>query len=53
MALIEYNPRYFPEPEKFKPSRWHEQEKNSLPDAFTAFSVGVFLPPDSENDMIC
>ena len=25
----------------FLPSRWYDQEKNGLPDAFTAFSVGT------------
>src|ERR1700733_9098900 len=34
----EYNARYFDDPEKFKPSRWHGVENES--EAFTAFSVG-------------
>ncbi len=41
MRFLEYNPRYFEEPEKFKPSRWYGVPAES--DMFTAFSVGVFL----------
>lgn len=44
-TLIEYNPRYFPEPEKFIPSRWYEQEKEGLADKFTAFSIGTLRAP--------
>jgi hypothetical protein len=36
---IEYNPRYFPEPEKYKPSRWYG-EKTSPKVEFSAFSFG-------------
>jgi cytochrome P450 len=48
---VEYNPRYFDEPEKFKPSRWYDLEKDS--ELFTAFSIGSsidyhkFLPPSA------
>ncbi|KAG7441096.1 cytochrome P450 [Guyanagaster necrorhizus] len=38
MVGVQYNPRYFDEPEKFKPSRWHGISNES--EAFTAFSVG-------------
>ncbi|KAK0474149.1 cytochrome P450 [Armillaria novae-zelandiae] len=38
MVGIQYNPRYFEEPEKFKPSRWHGISNES--EAFTAFSIG-------------
>lgn len=34
----EYNPRYFDEPEKFKPSRWSGISPES--EAFSAFSIG-------------
>lgn len=36
----EYNPRYFDEPEKFKPSRWYGLSSSDS-EAFTAFSIGV------------
>lgn len=36
----EYNPRYFPDPNAFKPSRWYEQETTDKSDMYTAFSVG-------------
>ncbi|KAF5314662.1 hypothetical protein D9611_007187 [Ephemerocybe angulata] len=35
---LEYNPRYYDEPETFKPSRWYGASKEG--DNFTAFSVG-------------
>jgi hypothetical protein len=35
----EYNPRYFPEPEKYKPSRWYGI-KTSPEVEFSAFSIG-------------
>ncbi|PBK68763.1 cytochrome P450 [Armillaria solidipes] len=38
MVGVQYNPRYFEEPEKFKPSRWHGVSNES--EAFTAFSIG-------------
>ncbi|CAK5274668.1 unnamed protein product [Mycena citricolor] len=38
MVGAQYNPRYFDEPEKFKPSRWHGLPPDS--EQFTAFSVG-------------
>jgi hypothetical protein len=41
-TLIEYNPRYLDEPEKFKPSRWYYIEYES--ETFTAFSIGVWNP---------
>ncbi|KAH8110759.1 cytochrome P450 [Phellopilus nigrolimitatus] len=40
MVGIQYNPRYFPDPYVYKPSRWYEQESSNVPDAFTAFSIG-------------
>ncbi|KAJ2933974.1 hypothetical protein H1R20_g3143, partial [Candolleomyces eurysporus] len=39
MVGVQYNARYFDEPEKFKPSRWYGLSLNDA-DAFTAFSVG-------------
>lgn len=42
--LLEYNPRYFDEPEKFKPSRWYGVPAES--EVFTAFSVGEFSLQD-------
>lgn len=42
LALLEYNPRYFPDPTAYKPSRWYAQESSNEPDAFTAFSIGRF-----------
>ncbi|TEB34368.1 cytochrome P450 [Coprinellus micaceus] len=38
MVGLQYNPRYFEDPESFKPSRWCGVSKDS--DAFTAFSIG-------------
>jgi len=38
MVGVQYNPRYFEEPEKFKPSRWYGLPSDS--ELFTAFSVG-------------
>lgn len=35
----EYNPRYFDEPEKYKPSRWYGMRSQDS-EEFTAFSVG-------------
>ncbi|KAG6918369.1 hypothetical protein DXG01_015021 [Tephrocybe rancida] len=35
---IQYNPRYFPDPEEFKPSRWYGISSES--EAFSAFSLG-------------
>ncbi|EJD08595.1 cytochrome P450 [Fomitiporia mediterranea MF3/22] len=40
MVGIQYNPRYYPDPLVYKPSRWHAQESSDMPDAFTAFSIG-------------
>ncbi|KAJ2933973.1 hypothetical protein H1R20_g3142, partial [Candolleomyces eurysporus] len=39
MVGVQYNPRYFDEPEKFKPSRWYGLSLSDT-DAYTAFSVG-------------
>ncbi|KAL0960014.1 hypothetical protein HGRIS_011664 [Hohenbuehelia grisea] len=38
MIGVQYNPRYFDEPEKFKPERWYGVAPES--EGFTAFSVG-------------
>ncbi|KAF4593401.1 hypothetical protein EYR38_009115 [Pleurotus pulmonarius] len=38
MVGLQYNPRYFDEPEKFKPTRWEGISGDS--EAFTAFSFG-------------
>lgn len=37
----EYNPRYFDEPEKYKPSRWYGVSNES--EIFSAFSVGTYI----------
>lgn len=37
-CVLEYNPRYYPEPEKFIPSRWYGEDKA---DSITAFSFGT------------
>lgn len=39
LFLIENNPRYFPEPEKYKASRWYGLSNDS--EAVSAFSVGA------------
>ena len=36
----EYNPRYFPDPYEFKPSRWYNAEGVVESEAYTAFSIG-------------
>lgn len=43
--IAEYNDRYFDEPEKYKPSRWHDIPMDS--EIFSAFSLGVltYLQP--------
>ncbi|KXN80680.1 Cytochrome P450 4d8, partial [Leucoagaricus sp. SymC.cos] len=38
MIGVQYNPRYFDEPGKFKPSRWYGVPADS--EMFTAFSIG-------------
>ncbi|KAH0580883.1 hypothetical protein H2248_012042 [Termitomyces sp. 'cryptogamus'] len=38
MIGIQYNPRYFDEPEEYKPSRWYNISSES--EAFSAFSIG-------------
>ncbi|TFK38021.1 cytochrome P450 [Crucibulum laeve] len=38
MVGVQYNPRYFDEPEKYKPSRWYGVTNES--EAFSAFSIG-------------
>ncbi|KAF9531001.1 cytochrome P450 [Crepidotus variabilis] len=38
MVGIQYNPRYFPDPTSFRPSRWYGLSNDS--DSFSAFSVG-------------
>ncbi|KAG6901989.1 hypothetical protein C0995_005948 [Termitomyces sp. Mi166 len=38
MIGVQYNPRYFDEPEKYKPSRWYNISSES--EAFSAFSIG-------------
>ncbi|KAF8135993.1 cytochrome P450 [Mycena galopus ATCC 62051] len=38
MVGVQYNPRYFEDPEKYKPSRWYGLPADS--EQFTAFSVG-------------
>jgi len=37
MVGLQYNPRYFDEPEKYKPSRWYGISND---DAFSAFNIG-------------
>jgi len=39
MIGVQYNPRYFPQPEKYKPSRWYGA-KTSAEVEFSAFSIG-------------
>ena len=46
--LTEYNPRYFDEPEKYRPSRWYGISND---EAFSAFSIGmcmVFPTPSNQ-----
>jgi cytochrome P450 len=38
----EYNPRYFDNPEEYRPSRWYGVSNES--EAFTAFSIGQSTP---------
>ncbi|KAF9467919.1 cytochrome P450 [Collybia nuda] len=38
MVGVQYNPRYFDEPQKYKPSRWYGSVNES--EAFSAFSIG-------------
>lgn len=37
--VIEYNPRYFEEPDEYRPSRWYGKENEA--EAVTAFSIGA------------
>jgi len=37
LTLTEYNPRYFDEPEKYKPSRWYGISND---ESFSAFNIG-------------
>jgi len=37
MVGVQYNPRYFDEPEKYKPSRWYDISNDQ---SFTAFNIG-------------
>jgi len=39
MVGVQYNPRYFDEPEKYKPSRWYDISND---EAFSAFNLGAF-----------
>lgn len=39
--LSDHNPRYFPEPESYNPSRWAGKEND--PEALPAFSLGTSL----------
>ncbi|THU93650.1 cytochrome P450 [Dendrothele bispora CBS 962.96] len=39
MIGVQYNPRYFPDPHTYKPSRWHGLG-NMDSEGFTAFSIG-------------
>jgi cytochrome P450 len=42
---VEYNPRYFPEPHIYRPSRWHGLSNDS--EVFTAFGLGAcYIEPD-------
>ncbi|KAI0049196.1 cytochrome P450 [Auriscalpium vulgare] len=38
MVGVQYNPRYFPDPEKYDPTRWYGVSTES--EALTAFSIG-------------
>lgn len=37
-VIVDYNPRHFPEPNKYKPSRWYGNLQDL--EAMTAFSIG-------------
>ena len=39
LHVLERNPRYFPEPEEYKPSRWYGLSSDS--ELFSAFSIGA------------
>ncbi|KAF5365981.1 hypothetical protein D9758_006676 [Tetrapyrgos nigripes] len=39
MVGVQYNPRYFPDPYTYKPSRWYEMGNNDS-EAFSGFSIG-------------
>ncbi|KAH7886405.1 hypothetical protein F5I97DRAFT_1880079, partial [Phlebopus sp. FC_14] len=51
MVGVQYNPRYFSEPEEFRPSRWYKSPDDtasakvdlSESEEYTAFSVGPYL----------
>lgn len=40
--ITEYNPRYFDQPNEYRPSRWYEVSNES--EAFSAFSIGKPVP---------
>ncbi|KAK0452607.1 cytochrome P450 [Armillaria borealis] len=51
MVGIQYNPRYFDEPEKYKPSRWYGTSNES--DSFTAFSIACIGRKFATTQAVC
>jgi hypothetical protein len=41
LQYSEYNPRYFEEPEKYKPARWYGDGATEPEAEFSAFSIGL------------
>lgn len=43
---LHHDPKHFPQPEKFKPERFSEEDQNQMnPDAFVPFGIGPRVCP--------